>query len=132
MKTAIHANDELILIVDDEDALSELLAKILSAEGYRTVKAGSVAQAIDLGSRIRPDLALLDLRLPDGSGVDALRELKRLDGNIQVVILTAHGSPETVRTAMEIGAFDYLTKPFDRDELVDVIQRALASRGALV
>ncbi|AKU91391.1 sigma-54-dependent transcriptional regulator [Vulgatibacter incomptus] len=124
---------ETILVVDDNTSLAEMLALQLEvAEGDRpafTVEtAGSVAEARTKLARIEPVLVLCDMRLPDGDGVALLPEIRALSGEAPVVIMTAHGDMETTIRAMKAGAFDYLQKPFDQDEVEMVALRALDLR----
>jgi DNA-binding response OmpR family regulator len=105
-----------------------MLLRILSSKGYITMKAESGSKAVDSAGRTRPDLVILDLKLPDCNGIQILEELKAIDRAIQVIILTGHGSQEAVRSAMEMGAFDFLTKPFEIHELCAVVREALGYR----
>ena len=77
----------------------------------------------------RLDLVILDVKLPDVSGMEVLRRLRRIDPGVPVVIVTSYGSVETVRASMKLGAFDYLTKPFDNQEIRRVAREALTSRA---
>lgn len=121
-----------ILIVEDDEKLLAFLARLLSSKGYAPVKADRGSQAIRLASIARPDIVILDLSLPDCSGIEVLGQLKTMDEAIQVVILTGYGSQEAVRDAMERGAFDFLTKPFEVAELCAVIQRAITSEPPMI
>jgi DNA-binding NtrC family response regulator len=121
-----------ILIVEDDEKVLNFLARLLSTKGYSTVKADRGSQAIHLASIARPDMVILDLSLPDCSGIEVLGQLKAMDEAIQVVILTGYGSQKAVRDAMELGAFDFLTKPFEVGELYAVIQRAISSEPPMI
>jgi DNA-binding NtrC family response regulator len=114
-----------ILLVDDEDLVRFSLKDRLGRQGYSILEAGTVAEA---RQRLAddPDLVLLDHRLPDGTGLELLREIKSTS-DLQVVMATAHGSVPQAVEAMRIGAFDYISKPFDMDELVLTVKRALES-----
>ena len=114
-----------ILIVDDEDLLRLTLRNRLVKEGFLISEAADLAQAKEkLGDE--PHLLLLDQRLPDGTGLDFLRELRR-QSDVPVVMITAHGSLPQAVEAMRAGAFDYIAKPFDLDEVVLTARRALES-----
>ncbi|MBI2202254.1 MAG: response regulator [Candidatus Rokubacteria bacterium] len=116
-----------ILVVDDEPEMCALFEEILSVEKAEILSARTGVEALAIARRTRLDLVLLDLRLPDVGGTEVLRRLRRLDDDLPVVMVTAHGSAETVRTSMRLGAFDYVTKPFDIREIQRVIRGALAS-----
>jgi DNA-binding NtrC family response regulator len=113
-----------ILIVDDEPLIRWSLAERLRGDGYDIVEAGTAAQAIALADQ-GIDLVLLDYRLPDGDGLGVLRELRDVDPDTLVIMLTAHTIIETVVEAMRTGAFDYATKPFDLDDVAMRVSRAM-------
>jgi DNA-binding NtrC family response regulator len=121
-----------ILIVEDDEKLLAFLARLLSSNGYSTMKADRGSQAIRLASIARPAMVILDLSLPDCSGIEVLGQLKAMDKSIQVVILTGYGSQKVARDAMELGAFDFLTKPFEIGELCAVIQKAISSEPPMI
>jgi DNA-binding NtrC family response regulator len=121
-----------ILIVEDDEKVLNFLTRLLSSKGYSTVKADRGSQAIHLASIARPDMVILDLSLPDCSGIEVLGQLKAMDEAIQVIILTGYGSQKTVRDAMELGAFEFLTKPFEVGELCAVIQKAISSEPPMI
>lgn len=118
-----------ILIVDDESAVLALLRRILSTEDAEILEARSGAQALEIARRTGLDLVILDVRLPDVSGVEVLRRVRRIDGKLPVIMITSYGSAETVRASMRLGAFDYLTKPFDNQEVRRIAREALTSRA---
>jgi DNA-binding NtrC family response regulator len=123
---------ETILIVEDDRAICEMLGKVLSKQGYCTLKAENGKQEIRMATDNRLDLVVLDLNLPDIEGIHVLKQVKTQNRSTQVIVLTGHGSRETARSAMEIGAFDFLTKPFDVHDVCDVIKEALTSLPAVV
>ena len=118
-----------ILLVDDEPEVLHLVTRILYAEGTVMIEARTGAEALVVARRTRLDLVILDIKLPDMSGTEVLRHIRRIDPGLPVIMVTSHGSLETVRTSMELGAFDYLTKPFDNREVRRVAREALASRA---
>ncbi len=128
MKRIPAAKVRTILIVEDNKETLDLIDTILSREGYATFKAENGKDAIDIASGNRIDLVLLDLNLPDYDGIEVLYQLKMVDEAIHVIILTGHGSQSAVRSAMEMGVFDFLTKPFDIHEICDVVREALFSQ----
>ena len=121
-ETAV-ALEGTILIVDDEPALRYSLARAFQS-GYRTLEAGSVAEARRELAGSTPDVILLDYSMPEADGMVLLRELGNADDAPAVIMLTAHGSERLAVEAMKAGAYDYLTKPFDLDELRLTVDRA--------
>jgi len=117
-----------ILIVDDNTDMQFLLSNILREEGYEIVSAGNGLRAIQEAERHRPDLVLLDIRLPGLSGLEVLAKLKKIDSELPVIMITAFGDITSAVNAMKKGAYDYLTKPFDNDELILNIKKALNTK----
>ncbi|HSB79351.1 MAG TPA: sigma-54 dependent transcriptional regulator [Candidatus Methylomirabilis sp.] len=113
-----------ILVVDDEASQREILRAILSSEGYRVEMAGSVAEAIQKSEQKRYDLVLTDLRMPGADGLSLVGRLTREDPPTLVILMTAYGSIDTAEQALRQGAFDYLTKPLEREELLLIVSRA--------
>ncbi|WP_029520027.1 sigma-54 dependent transcriptional regulator [Persephonella sp. IF05-L8] len=105
------------LIVDDEINIQEILSMLLEEAGFQVDRASSYKEAIKLLEDKYYDLALLDLRLPDGSGIDVLRRLKEKNPKTEAVIITAFASSDTAVEAIKLGAYDYLSKPFELNEL---------------
>src|SRR5580698_2492954 len=114
-----------LLVVDDERNVLYALQKGLRADGLRIVTASTGKAGIDAAARENPDAVLLDVRLPDLSGLDVLKELRQADPKLPVIVMTTHGTAETAIEAMQRGAFDYLLKPWDLDELIDLVHKAL-------
>ena len=118
-----------ILLADDEPEVLHLVTRILSAEGIVMIEARTGAEALAVARQTRLDLVILDIKLPDMGGTEVLRRIRGIDPGVPVIMVTSYGSVETVRTSMELGAFDYLTKPFDNREVRRVAREALASRA---
>jgi two-component system nitrogen regulation response regulator GlnG len=118
-----------ILIVDDEEAVCWALKKALSAEGHRVAVAASAEQAFLEADRRPPDTIILDVRLPGLDGLSALGRLRALSGDAPVIVVTAFGNLSTAVRAVEGGAFDYLAKPFDLDQALETVARALQRRA---
>ncbi len=114
-----------ILIVDDEPNVRRVLATLLDQAGYATIRAESGTQALDLVRAQDPDLVLTDLKMPEMDGIELLARLSESFPEIPVIVLTAHGTVENAVEAMKRGAHDFLTKPFDKTQVVDLIARAL-------
>lgn len=120
-----------VLIVDDEREAVENCRRILSRVPFECVISSDPTEAIKLIERERPGLILTDLRMPKLDGIEVLTMAKQKDPTVQVVLLTAHATVETAVTALRYGAFDYITKPFTSDELVEVVRRAFESEQAV-
>jgi two-component system response regulator RegX3 len=117
-----------ILMVEDERSITEPLAEALAREGFDTEVAGTVAEALELARRVEPDLVLLDVMLPDGSGYDVARELRAGSG-VPIIMLTARGEETDRVVGLELGADDYVVKPFSAREVVARIRAVLRRAG---
>jgi two-component system response regulator AtoC len=113
-----------ILVVDDEDLVRWGLRQELEHAGYMVDEAATAAAALEQAAREAPELVLLDYKLPDKTGIEVLRELHRTLPRVPVVMITAHASIGGAVEAMKEGAYDYLTKPFDVDDVLQAVQRA--------
>lgn len=113
-----------VLVVEDEWPIRHLLKVSLTASGYRVVEADSRGEALQCLEGELPDLVLLDLGLPDGSGLDVLRHLRE-EHRTPVIVLSVQGAEKTKIEALDLGADDYLTKPFSVDELLARVRAAL-------
>jgi DNA-binding NtrC family response regulator len=116
--------------VDDEKDMRWLLSNFLKEDGYTVDEAEDYGDALDFfKNNFPPDLVLLDLRMPgEMDGIDLLKEIKTTIPEIQVIILTAHGNIGSAVEAIKLGAYDYLTKPFENERLRITIKRALESQ----
>ncbi len=117
-----------ILVVDDDDGLRESFRLILDDE-YEVVDVSSGQQALEVVRAAQVDVVLLDIRLPEMDGIEVLERIKQIDEQAEVVLVTAVKTVKTAVAAMKLGAFDYVTKPFDEEELVATIRRALQKRS---
>lgn len=114
-----------ILIIDDETQIRSLLARMMGLEGYEVCQAGDCKTAMKQLELHAPDVALCDVFLPDGNGVDLVIALKKAAPNVEVILLTAHGNiPDGVQ-AIKNGAFDYITKGDDNNKIIPLISRAV-------
>jgi DNA-binding NtrC family response regulator len=114
-----------VLIVDDEQQIRRILALMLSERGFEVAEAESGDEALRIAGSVQPDIVLLDINLPGISGLETLRQLLVQNNKLTVVMMTAYGTIRSAVEAIREGAFDYLTKPFDNDELIHIIDRAL-------
>ncbi len=113
-----------ILVVDDEKSQRDILTVILEGEGYTVETASNAPQALGLYRGHPADLVLTDLSMPERDGLSLLEDLAKLDHDAHVVVITAYGTVNSAVQAMKKGAFDYLTKPLDREELLITVARA--------
>lgn len=116
---------ETILVVDDNKNMQFILTNILQEEGYVVRCMDNGNDAIKFVKNKKPDLVLLDIRLPGKNGIEVLKILKSISEDIQVIMITAYGDVKSAVKVIKLGAYDYVTKPFDNDELLYTIKRAL-------
>jgi len=119
---------ETILIVDDDKDFCFNLSDVLGAEGYDVVSAGDGGSALKAVGRDCPNLVLLDLKLPNMDGMKILEEMKKIDKDLIIIMLTAYSDVKETVKAIKLGAFDYVTKPFNNEELVFTIKKALKTQ----
>lgn len=116
-----------VLIVDDEAPLRTALFRAFDRKGYQVITSASVKEAETISQSDKPlDLAIVDLRLPDGDGIELMSKLRQLHPSIQVIILTGHASIESAVDATRKGAFHFVTKPCNLDEILSLVDRALS------
>jgi len=118
-----------ILVVDDEENAREGLSKILSKEGYVVEMASNGKEAIDTLKRLSFDLVITDMRMPLMDGFEVLREIKKMDESIGVIMITAYGEVESYLEAINMGAFEYINKPVRVNELKRVITKVLEEKN---
>jgi len=114
-----------ILLVDDEKSIRLLLTTLLEPQGFEVMGAGSGGEALNALQSFRPHVAILDLQMPRMDGIEVIQRLKERLPEVICVILTAHGSVQSAVQAMKAGAYDYLTKPFDNEQLLLIVRRAV-------
>src|SRR6476469_2463839 len=119
-----------ILVVDDEEIMREILETLLTREGYDVRLAASGVVGLELARALPFDAAIVDIMMPGLAGIATLDELKRIDEDLAVIILTAYTSVESAISAMKAGAFDYVTKPFKNDEVLGVLRNVFYSDTA--
>ena len=118
-----------ILLVDDEPNIIEILEIMLRDEGMEVQKASSAREALDLLRRNPVDAVISDIRMPDMSGVDLLKEARQLSPDTVFILMTAFASTETAIDALQHGAYDYLTKPFKMEELRNIVRHSLEKKA---
>ena len=121
-----------ILVVDDEEIMREVLEALLVREGYQVRLAQTGHEGLELARSQSFDAAVVDVMMPGLDGIATLQELKRIDEELPVIMITAFASVETAITAMKLGAFDYITKPFKNDEVLVVLKNAVERRQLVV
>ena len=114
-----------ILIIDDDRSVNRALSLVLSKD-FQTITTASAKEGLELAREDSPFLAMVDLKMQDANGIEVLKELKRIDEEIKVMIMTAYGEVKTVIEAFKLGAVDFLTKPFDNKILLDNVRRLAA------
>jgi two-component system response regulator PilR (NtrC family) len=121
--------NEQILVVDDEVSMRRMLEILFTQEGYQTHCAESAEKAIEALNHHPVDLVISDIRMPGLSGMDLLRRLKGEDSQAEVILMTAYASTDSAIEAIKLGAFDYVIKPFQVDELVNIVHHALEKKA---
>jgi two-component system response regulator PilR (NtrC family) len=124
----MRQNKGTVLVVDDEEIMREILDALLTREGYAVRLAATAGEGLEIARRGPLDAALLDVMLPDGNGLDVLEELKRIDDELPVLMITAFASVDNAVVAMKRGALDYLPKPFKNDEVLAKLRIAIERR----
>jgi two-component system response regulator RegA len=117
-----------ILVVEDDEAFRAILVSALEARGYEARGVPDARRAIALARNDSPEMAVVDLRLGDESGLELVRELKTIDPSTAIVVLTGYGSIATALESIRLGAVHYLTKPTDPDRILAAFERGLAAR----
>src|SRR5262245_42770781 len=123
--------DPRVLVVDDEEGPREAIRMILKPR-YQVFTAGSGDEVLAVLPRLRPDVIFMDVKMPRMDGVQLLERVKSIDSGVEVVMITAYASLDTVQRAMRFGAMDYLVKPFAPRELEEAAERAVARRRGRV
>src|SRR5574341_2372732 len=119
------AKTNTVLVIEDDEGLRRVLEYNLQEEGYTVLTAGDGPSGLRAFNESRIDLVLTDVRMPGMDGLEALTRIKAMHPDLPVVLLTAHGTIDSAVEAMKLGAFDYLTKPVDREQLRSTVKKAL-------
>jgi two-component system response regulator FlrC len=119
-----------VLVIDDEPVVREALRRVLEAEGLAVAAAGDASAGLDHEAVRECRLVLCDIMLPDRSGHEVLAALRARRPDLPVVLITGYATPDHAARAQEAGAYDFLAKPFEVEELLDVVRRALAVGAA--
>ena len=111
-----------VLVVDDELLIRKSLAKVLKASGYAVELASTGADGLERAAAVRPQVMILDMRLPDTDGLSVLRRVRQLDPLTQVIVITAFGDVQSAVDAMKLGACDFLRKPYEMEDIVLAVE----------
>ena len=120
-----------VVVIDDEDSIREGCRQTLESGGYHALVATDGVAGLDLVKRTRPRVVVLDLRMPGISGIEVLEKLPGIDPRMIPIIITGYGTVDSAVQTMKLGAFDFLSKPFDMDQLLSVVDRGLHEYEAL-
>ncbi len=118
-------NNIKILIVDDLQDMRILLTNVLKKEGYKTITAKNGFTAIELVKKELPDAVIIDVNMPEMDGIEAMKQIKKINGNIPIILMTAYGEIEAAVQTVKLGAFDYIEKPFDNAKMIITLNNAL-------
>ena len=122
-------SDVKLLIIDDEIEFASTMCQRLKLRDFDATDAHSGGEGLAALTEVNPEIVILDLKMPDMSGLDVLDEIKKYDASIEVIMLTGHGSAGSGIEAMEKGAFDYVMKPVDLKDLLEKINAAIEKRS---
>jgi DNA-binding NtrC family response regulator len=119
-----------VLLIDDDPGLPEVIELLLARAGYQALHAGTVGEGLARVAAAMPDVVLTDLKLPDGTGLDVVERLHRERPELPLILITSYSSLESAIGALRGGAIDYLVKPFENEDLLRAVQRALRIKRA--
>ena len=121
--------DKSLLIVDDDNTLRDRLARAMEKKGFKVIQAESVKQGVNIAKNTPPAFAVVDLRLNDGSGLEVVKEIRKLKNDSRVIMLTGYGNIPTAVAAVKAGAIDYIPKPVDADDVESALLATPGSRA---
>jgi DNA-binding NtrC family response regulator len=113
-----------VLIIDDEDRFRNTMCKLLTVRGLEATTAGSGKEALEKLSADRYDVAIIDVRMPEMTGPQTLAEMRKIDPDIEVIIMTGYASVDTAKEIIKLGAYDYMLKPYAIEELMEKVEAA--------
>lgn len=115
-----------ILVVDDAQFMRMKATKLLISNGYEVIEASTGSEAVEIYKTEKPDAVLLDITMPDMDGLQALKEIKKIDPNANVAMVTAMGQQSIVMDALKSGAKDFIVKPFDPERVLGAVEKILS------
>lgn len=116
----------IVLVIDDQPGIRRLLLEVLTEAGYEVMTAANGYEGLQRTKEQKPSLILMDMKMPGMDGLETLKEINKLGQSNKVIMMTAYGELDMVKEAQEIGAFAYITKPFDINELCELIAKHLS------
>lgn len=123
---------DTVLIIEDDKAIVDVLKMILEHDGFKIEKAFNGPAGIEKYREVEPDIVLLDIKMPKMDGIEVLQELKKIDSNSVVIMISGHGNIETAVQTTKLGAYDFISKPFDVERLKLTIQNGLNYKKLLL
>lgn len=118
-----------VLIIDDEESVCDILKKLFVREGYKALSETDPKTALEVFKKEKPDCVLLDIKMPGKDGLELLREIKAIEENTGIIIITGYGTLENAIESVKLGAFDYITKPFDLEYIKDLVENCLKKKS---
>ena len=115
-----------VLIVDDDRDIVTIVSTILGGRGWDIKAAYNGREALEAVTLSKPDIILLDIMMPEMNGIEVLKRIKKIDADARIIMITAFGDVESYLDSMELGAYEYINKPFETDELLEMIDRVAA------
>ena len=112
-----------ILIVDDDKDIVKIVTTMLEGRGWDVSAAYGGHEALDSVNSAKPDIILLDIMMPEMNGIEVLKRIKKIDPEARIIMITAFGDVESYLDSMELGAYEYINKPFETDELIDMVKK---------
>ncbi len=125
LKNDKDIKDIKIIVIDDEESMREACRQTLNEQGYTTTVAENGEQGLQLLEQLRPNVALVDLKMPGMGGMEVIEKINDIDPNVISIVITGYGTTDTAVEAMKLGAYDYLCKPFDQEVLLETINRGM-------
>ncbi|ODS34306.1 MAG: response regulator [Candidatus Scalindua rubra] len=122
-------NNTKVLVVDDNKDMIFALTNVLKPEGYKIATANNGLTALKLARKEHPDAVIMDIRMPEMDGIEAMRQMKEIETNLPIILVTAYGNIETAIQATKLGAYDYIVKPFDNEKIIVTLRNALTELG---
>lgn len=116
-----------VLIVDDDRDIVQIVATMLEGRGWQIDVAYGGSEALAKVSASRPDVILLDIMMPEMNGIEVLKKIKKIDTNARIIMITAFGDVESYLDSMELGAYEYINKPFETNELLEMVDKVVAA-----
>lgn len=113
-----------VLVIDDQPGIRRLLTEVLTEEGYMVVTAINGIEGLNKAKEVQPDVILMDMKMPGMDGIETLREIKRLNQGEAIIMMTAYGELDLINQARELGAYGYVTKPFDILNLCQMLEHS--------